>query len=77
MLVLADSGVDWFLLLLDDIPLQPGLGPRHAALTTWLVDGLRARIPDVLLTVARPSTSERSDLRTSTRWPPDYRPRST
>ena len=48
MLVLADSGVDWFLLLLDDIPLQPGLGPRHARLTVALVDGLQARIPDVL-----------------------------
>jgi hyaluronoglucosaminidase len=52
MLVLADSGVDWFLLLLDDIPLRPGLGPRHAALSAALVDGLQARIPDALLTVA-------------------------
>ncbi len=33
---LRDAGVAWFLLLLDDIPMQPGLAPRQAALVTWL-----------------------------------------
>jgi hyaluronoglucosaminidase len=33
---LRETGVDWFLLLLDDIPMQPGLAPRQAALVTWL-----------------------------------------
>ena len=33
---LRDAGVSWFLLLLDDIPMQPGLAPRQAALVTWL-----------------------------------------
>jgi hyaluronoglucosaminidase len=33
---LRAAGVSWFLLLLDDIPMQPGLAPRQAALVTWL-----------------------------------------
>jgi hyaluronoglucosaminidase len=33
---LRDAGVSWFLLLLDDIAMQPGLAPRQAALATWL-----------------------------------------
>jgi hyaluronoglucosaminidase len=33
---LRDSGVSWFLLLLDDIPMQPGLAPRQADLVSWL-----------------------------------------
>jgi hyaluronoglucosaminidase len=37
---LRDAGVSWFLLLLDDIPLRPGLAPRQAALVTWLHDAL-------------------------------------
>ena len=37
---LRDAGVDWFLLLLDDIPMQPGLAPRQAALVTWLHEAL-------------------------------------
>ncbi len=37
---LRDAGVSWFLLLLDDIPMQPGLAPRQAALATWLYAGL-------------------------------------
>ena len=37
---LQDAGVTWFLLLLDDIPMQPGLAPRQAGLATWLHDAL-------------------------------------
>jgi hyaluronoglucosaminidase len=44
---LRDAGVAWFLLLLDDIPLQPGLAPRQAA----LVSRLRAALPDAALTM--------------------------
>src|SRR5262245_7111403 len=33
---LGDAGVGWFLLLVDDIPMQPGLGVRHAELGSWL-----------------------------------------
>jgi len=34
------NGVTWFLLLVDDIPMQPGLAPRQAALASWLHDAL-------------------------------------
>src|SRR5262249_24127816 len=37
---LRDAGVDWFLLLLDDIPIQPGLAPRQGALVSWLHEAL-------------------------------------
>ena len=37
---LREAGVSWFLLLLDDIPMQPGLAPRQAALVTWLDSAL-------------------------------------
>jgi hyaluronoglucosaminidase len=37
---LREAGVDWFLLLLDDIPMQPGLAPRQGALAAWLHDAL-------------------------------------
>ena len=47
LLPLRDAGVSWFLLLLDDIPLQPGLAPRQAALVTWL----RSALPDAALTM--------------------------
>ncbi len=33
---LRDAGVSWFLLLLDDIPMQAGLAPRQAELVAWL-----------------------------------------
>src|SRR4051812_9980923 len=33
---LRDRGVEWFLLLVDDIPVQPALAPRQAALATWM-----------------------------------------
>ena len=33
---LRDAGVSWFLLLLDDIPMQPGLASRQAALVAWM-----------------------------------------
>ncbi|MCU1464625.1 MAG: hyaluronidase [Actinomycetia bacterium] len=39
---LRDAGVSWFLLLFDDIPMQPGLAPRQAALVTWLHAALGA-----------------------------------
>jgi hyaluronoglucosaminidase len=35
------NGVTWFLLLVDDIPMQPGLAARQAALASWLHDALR------------------------------------
>lgn len=46
---LLDAGVDWFWLLLDDIPLQPGLAPRQAALADAVLDQLRVRAPGVTL----------------------------
>ena len=33
---LRAANVDWVLLLVDDIPMQPGLAPRQGALATWL-----------------------------------------
>jgi hyaluronoglucosaminidase len=33
---LRDAGIEWFLLLLDDIPMQPDLAPRQGALVSWL-----------------------------------------
>jgi hyaluronoglucosaminidase len=51
MLGLVDAGVSWFLLLLDDIPMQPGLAPRQGALATALLDTLRATVQGVTLTV--------------------------
>jgi hyaluronoglucosaminidase len=48
---LLDEGVPWFLLLLDDIPMQPGLAPRQAELATWLFDRLRTARADVALTL--------------------------
>jgi len=37
---LRDAGVEWFLLLLDDIPMQPDLAPRQGALAGWLCESL-------------------------------------
>lgn len=37
---LRDAGVEWFLLLLDDIPMQAGLAPRQGALAAWLFESL-------------------------------------
>jgi hyaluronoglucosaminidase len=37
---LRDAGVGWFLLFVDDIPMQPGLAPRQGALATWLAEQL-------------------------------------
>jgi hyaluronoglucosaminidase len=51
MLGLADMGVSWFLLLLDDIPMRPGLAPRQADLATALLESLTAAVPDVTMTV--------------------------
>jgi hyaluronoglucosaminidase len=48
---LLDAGVPWFLLLLDDIPMQPGLAPRQAELATWLFAELRAARSDASLTL--------------------------
>ena len=48
---LLDAGVPWFLLLLDDIRMAPGLAPRQAALATWLLEQLRAARPDASLTL--------------------------
>jgi hyaluronoglucosaminidase len=48
---LLDAGVPWFLLLLDDIPMQSGLAARQAELATWLLDQLRAERSDASLTL--------------------------
>ncbi len=48
---LLGVGVPWFLLLLDDIPMQAGLASRQAALATWLFDRLRAARADASLTL--------------------------
>jgi hyaluronoglucosaminidase len=44
---LRDAGVDWFLLCVDDIPMQSGLAERQADLGTWL----RLQFPDAAFTV--------------------------
>jgi len=36
LMPLRAAGVDWMLLLVDDIPMQPGIAPRQAALASWL-----------------------------------------
>ena len=41
LLALVDHGVTWFLLLLDDIPMQPGLAPRQADLACGVLGALR------------------------------------
>ena len=51
LLALAEHGVTWFLLLLDDIPMQPGLAPRHADLACGVLGALRAAVPEATLTV--------------------------
>lgn len=48
---LLDVGIPWFLLLLDDIPLQRDLAPRQAELATWLFARLRATRADTSLTL--------------------------
>jgi hyaluronoglucosaminidase len=41
---LRDAGIEWFLLLVDDIPMQRGLAPLQAALAAWLREQLAAPI---------------------------------
>jgi len=48
---LLDVGIPWFLLLLDDIPLQRDLAPRQAELATWLFARLRGARADASLTL--------------------------
>jgi hyaluronoglucosaminidase len=48
---LLGAGVPWFLLLLDDIPMQAGLATRQGELATWLFEKLRAARADVSLTL--------------------------
>jgi hyaluronoglucosaminidase len=51
LLPLLDAGVGWFVLALDDIPMQPGLGGDQADLAGWLHDALRTRDAAVRLTL--------------------------
>ena len=44
----VEAGVGLVALLLDDIPVRPGLGPEHARLATWLVEHLAGRASVVL-----------------------------
>ena len=46
---LVERGITLVALLLDDIPVRPGLGPDHAELTSWLFDHLGGRA-DLILT---------------------------
>ena len=48
---LLAAGVPWFLLLLDDIAMEPRLAPRQAALATWLFERLRGERADASLTL--------------------------
>ena len=48
---IADVGVDWFLLLLDDIPLRPDVARSQADLACGLLDALRPDRPAVAVTV--------------------------
>jgi hyaluronoglucosaminidase len=47
----VDAGARWFLLLVDDIPMAPGLAARQCDLATWLLDALRELDGGVRLTV--------------------------
>ena len=51
LLPLLDDGVGWFVLALDDIPIRPAVAADQAGLTTWLLDTLRARDPQVRLSL--------------------------
>ena len=42
-------GISTVALLLDDIPVRPGLGPEHAELTAWLHDHLAGRASLILV----------------------------
>ncbi len=46
---LVDVGIAVVALLLDDIPVRPGLGPEHARLTAWLHDHLAGRASLILV----------------------------
>jgi hyaluronoglucosaminidase len=46
---LVDAGVPWFLLLVDDISMRPGLAAEHGELATWLWERLRAARADVAM----------------------------
>jgi hyaluronoglucosaminidase len=48
---LVDVGVSWFLLLVDDIPMQAGLAPRQADLAHSTLERLRKDSPDATLTL--------------------------
>ena len=48
---LLDSGVDWLVLALDDIPPRPNLAADQVELTNWLLDVLRGRDAGVRLTL--------------------------
>jgi hyaluronoglucosaminidase len=48
---LLDSGVDWLVLALDDIPPRPNLAADQVELTNWLLDALRGRDTGVRLTL--------------------------
>jgi hyaluronoglucosaminidase len=48
---LLDAGVRWFVLALDDIPMQSGLGADQADMAAWLYDALRDRDRDVRVTL--------------------------
>jgi hyaluronoglucosaminidase len=72
---LVDTGVEWIVLALDDIPNRPRLARDQAELTAWLLDALRAHRSTMKLTLVpteyvgtRPTTY----LRTLARGlPPD------
>ncbi len=46
---LVDAGVPWFLLLVDDISMRPGLAAEHADLASWLWQRLRTARDDVAM----------------------------
>jgi hyaluronoglucosaminidase len=48
---LLDTGVEWVVLALDDIPNRPGLAVEQAELAAWLLDTLRRRRADLQLTL--------------------------
>ena len=48
---LVDAGVPWFLLLVDDIAMRPGLAAEHADLATWLWARLRTARADVEMAI--------------------------
>ncbi len=66
-----DVGITTVALLLDDIPVRPGLGPEHAELTSWLHDHLAGRASLILVPTEYAGTEPSAYLDALARGVPD------